>query len=158
MVEERIRVEKREVVSGRVRISTITDHVEDVVREELRGTRAEVVRVSIGRTLGPDEAVPGPRTEGNVTIIPVFEEIVVVEKRLLKEELHVSQLTVAEDFEIPVTKEARVTEEITIGKDVEDRTETVHDKVRHTGVRTGTVFRAAVTQRTAQAYLEMSDS
>lgn len=104
VIEERIRVEKREVVSGRVRVSTVTDHVEDMIREELRGTRAEVVRVPIGRTLGSDEAVPGPRTEDNVTIVPVFEEIVVIEKRLvLKEELHITQQTVVENVEVPVT-------------------------------------------------------
>ena len=41
-----------------------------------------VNRVSWGET----------RTEGEVMIIPIFEEVVVVEKRLvLKEELHISQ-------------------------------------------------------------------
>ena len=38
-----------------------------------------------------------------MTIIPVLEEILVVEKRLvLKEEVHVSQTTSGEDVEVPV--------------------------------------------------------
>ena len=40
------------------------------------------------RTLAPGERPPEPRTEGEAMIIPTFEEMVVVETRLvLKEEL-----------------------------------------------------------------------
>lgn len=56
LVEERLRLEKRQVISGRVRIRTVTDHIEDMVRDELRGTRVDVERVPVGRTLAPDEA------------------------------------------------------------------------------------------------------
>jgi stress response protein YsnF len=46
----------------------------------------EVKRVAVNRII--DGPVP-VREEGNVTIIPVFEEVLVVEKRLmLKEEIH----------------------------------------------------------------------
>ncbi|RYY15982.1 MAG: DUF2382 domain-containing protein, partial [Alphaproteobacteria bacterium] len=39
-----------------------------------------------------------------VTIIPILEEILVVEKRLvLKEEVHVRRTAAAEDVEVPVT-------------------------------------------------------
>ncbi|MCJ2086982.1 YsnF/AvaK domain-containing protein [Methylobacterium sp. E-005] len=39
-----------------------------------------------------------------MTIIPVLEEILVVEKRLvLREEVHVRQTTAGEDVEMPVT-------------------------------------------------------
>ena len=82
----------REAVTGRVRVSTKTETFAEVVRQELRGMRAEVVRVPVDRTLEPGETPPEPRTEGEVMIIPIFEEVVVVEKRLvLKEELHISQ-------------------------------------------------------------------
>jgi stress response protein YsnF len=39
-----------------------------------------------------------------VTIIPVLEEVLVVEKRLvLKEEVHIRSTTSGEDVEVPVT-------------------------------------------------------
>lgn len=66
---EEIAVTKREVATGRVRVSTETDEVEEVVRQELEGTRAEVARAAVGRTLEPGETPPGTRSEGEVTII-----------------------------------------------------------------------------------------
>jgi hypothetical protein len=42
------------------------------------------------------DVAPEVRVEGNVTIIPVLEEVLVVEKRLvLKEKLHISYRTIA---------------------------------------------------------------
>jgi uncharacterized protein (TIGR02271 family) len=102
--EERLHVAKRDVLSGRVRISTATDTIEEVVRQELQSVRAEVERVPIDRYLEPGEALPQPRTEGDLTIIPVLEEVLVVEKRLLlREELHIRREASVEDVEIPVT-------------------------------------------------------
>jgi stress response protein YsnF len=44
------------------------------------------------------------RTEGDVTILPVVEEVLVVETRLLlKEEIHVRRTATRETVEIPVT-------------------------------------------------------
>jgi stress response protein YsnF len=44
------------------------------------------------------------RTEGETTIIPVVEEVLVVEKRLvLKEEIHIRRLISKDDVEVPVT-------------------------------------------------------
>jgi stress response protein YsnF len=44
------------------------------------------------------------RVEGDTTIIPVVEEIVVVEKRLvLVEEVRIRQITTSEDVTVPVT-------------------------------------------------------
>ena len=96
-------VSVREAVTGRVRVSTQTETFAEVVRQELRGMRAEVVRMPINRTLEPGEAPPEPRTEGDVMIIPIFEEVIVVEKRLvLKEELHITQHVTTETVEVPV--------------------------------------------------------
>ena len=86
LVEERLRVEKRAVDTGRVRVSLRTETVEELVRETLRGRRADVQRVPVGRQV---DDVPAVREEGGVMIIPVVEEVLVVEKRLvLREELH----------------------------------------------------------------------
>lgn len=104
IVEETARIEKRAVEKGRVRVSTQTDTVEQVLRETLRGDAVGVTRVQINRTFSEGEAAPQVRNEGGVTIIPVLEEILVVEKRLvLKEEVHVRRTTFGEDVEVPVT-------------------------------------------------------
>jgi stress response protein YsnF len=103
LAEETLNVSVRNAVTGRVRVSTSTETFEEVVRQELRGMSAEVERVPIDRTLDPGETPPVPRTEGDVTIIPVLEEIVVVEKRLvLKEELHITRSATVEEIEVPV--------------------------------------------------------
>jgi stress response protein YsnF len=104
VVEETARIEKRAIETGRVRVGTQTDTVEQVLRETLRGEAVEVTRVPINRTIAEGEAAPQIRDEGGVTIIPVLEEVLVVEKRLvLKEEVHIRRTTSAEDVEVPVT-------------------------------------------------------
>ncbi|GJD48651.1 hypothetical protein OPKNFCMD_1374 [Methylobacterium crusticola] len=44
------------------------------------------------------------RMEGGATLIPVLEEILVVEKRLvLKEDLHLRRTAMGQDVEVPIT-------------------------------------------------------
>ncbi|XYD09083.1 YsnF/AvaK domain-containing protein [Methylobacterium sp. NMS12] len=104
LVEETARIDKRAVETGRVRVSTRTETVDQVLRERLRSDTVEVTRVSVNRTLSESELPPAVREEDGVTIIPVLEEILVVEKRLvLKEEVHIRRTTADEDVEVPVT-------------------------------------------------------
>ena len=104
IVEEEAHLGTRRVESERVRVSTHTDLVEEHLRETLRSDEVEVMRVPVNRTLEPGEAAPTIRTEGNVTIVPILEEIAVVEKRLLlREELHILRDTTTETVEVPVT-------------------------------------------------------
>jgi uncharacterized protein (TIGR02271 family) len=101
IVEEEVRVDKREVVTGRVRIRTIVETLEETARASLEGETVEVQRVPIDRVV---DVAPQVRNEGDVTVIPVVEEVVVVEKRLvLKEELHVRRHRTTESVEVPVT-------------------------------------------------------
>ena len=73
-----------------VRVATVTHEHEQLVDEALTHERVEVERVPIGRTV---EAVPPIREEGDTTIFPLVEEVVVVERRLvLKEEIHIRRL------------------------------------------------------------------
>lgn len=103
LATERPVVSIRQTETGRVRVTTRTEVFADHVEAELKGMRADVVRVSINRELEPGEPLPTPRTEGEVMIIPILEEVVVVEKRLvLKEELHISQQVTTETFETSV--------------------------------------------------------
>ena len=104
VVEETARVGTRAVETGRVRVRTATETVEEVLRESLRSETVAVTRVPIDRTLAAGEVPPGIRTEGEVTIIPVLEEILVVEKRLvLREEVHLRRSASADEVEVPVT-------------------------------------------------------
>jgi len=104
VVEETARIDKRAVETGRVRVRTTTETVEQVLHEILRSDSVGVTRVPIGRTLAEGEAAPVVRTDGGVTIIPVLEEILVVEKRLvLREEVHLRQTTMGQDLAVPVT-------------------------------------------------------
>lgn len=101
LVEEEAHVGKRERVTGRIRVHTTTDEREELVRTTLDEEVVEVERVAVDRTV---DEVPEIRTEGDVTIIPVVEEVLVVEKRLvLKEEVHVRRRRSSETLAVPVT-------------------------------------------------------
>ncbi|MCJ2005840.1 YsnF/AvaK domain-containing protein [Methylobacterium sp. J-092] len=104
LLAETARIDKRAVETGRVRVSTRTETVDQILRETLRSDHVGVTRVPINRTLTEGETPPVVREEDGVTIIPILEEILVVEKRLvLKEEVLVRRTTAAEDVEVPVT-------------------------------------------------------
>ena len=105
LVEEALRVGKRQVETGRVRVSVSTDVQEQVVRETLRSERAELERVPIGRELAVGEPAPALRQEPDGTVVvPVLEEVLVVERRLvLKEEIRMRLVAVDEAVEQPVT-------------------------------------------------------
>ena len=101
LVAEEARINKREVVTGRVRIRTRVEEAEETVRGTLDEEVVEVERVPVDRIV---DAAPAVRQDGDVTIIPVMEEVLVVEKRLvLKEELHVRRRRTQESVEVPVT-------------------------------------------------------
>ena len=113
LLQEDLRVEKRSVATGKVRVRSVVDTVEEVAHAALADERVEVTRVPVDREVG---APPQVRTEGDVTIVPVMEEVLVVEKRLvLKEELHIRRSIAHENFEVPVTlrKQRAVIERLT---------------------------------------------
>lgn len=90
VVVEQLRVEKRTVEGEGMRVRVVTDEEEAPANVTLRSERIEVERIPIGRVV---ESAPPVREEDGVTIIPVMEEVVVTETRLvLKEELHVRRI------------------------------------------------------------------
>ena len=104
LVEETLLLGKRQVESGHVRVSLTTELVEEVLRGTLHSRRAEVERRPVGRVV---TEAPSVRQEGDVMIIPVVEEMLVVEKRLvLREEIHVRM--VSEDRMVEQTATRRV--------------------------------------------------
>lgn len=82
--EEELFVDRKHVAGDTVKVRTVTHEQALVVDEAMTHQQVEIVRMAVGRVVN---AVPAVREEGEVTIIPVMEEVVVVERRLvLKEE------------------------------------------------------------------------
>jgi stress response protein YsnF len=100
VVEESATIDKRQVVTGHVRVRTVTDTVEELAHASMQREDIEVTRVPINRVI---ETAPEIRTNGDVTIVPVLEEVLVVTKQLvLKEELHIRRHIETETVEVPV--------------------------------------------------------
>ncbi|MTE00796.1 DUF2382 domain-containing protein [Paracoccus sp. YIM 132242] len=101
IIEETVSLTTRKVATGRVRIATRTESVDQVLPAHLSSLDVEVVRVPVGRKI---ETVPQTTTEGDLTIIPVVEERLVVTRELyLLEEVHVRRVERTETVEIPAT-------------------------------------------------------
>jgi uncharacterized protein (TIGR02271 family) len=86
---EALEINKRRVETGRVRIRKIVHEHEETVDPPLLHDEVVVERVPINRVVeGPISA----RSEGETLIIPLLEEVFVVEKRLLlKEEVRITK-------------------------------------------------------------------
>lgn len=107
-IEEQLKIGKREIVRGGVRVHKYvdTDVVEETLR--LRDEEINVDRETVNRKLTPDEADAAFK-----------EETIELTER---------------DEEAVVEKEARVTGEVAVGKEVREREETVGGEVRKTRV------------------------
>ena len=82
LARERVRVEKREVerVAAKIKLRT---HEEDArVAETLRREQIDIERVPVDRVV---DDVPVTRTEGDVTVIPIVEEVLVKRFRVIEE-------------------------------------------------------------------------
>ena len=100
LVEERLSVVKRQVESGRVRVHVTVEEREELVTEQLMRDDLQIERVPKNVRVTD---VPHVRLEGNTTIVPVVEEVLVVEKALvLVEEIHICRRSVPEEAQIPV--------------------------------------------------------
>lgn len=87
VMEEELQVSKKKVATGVTRVTKKVHHVEQLIKLPLDADTVEINRVTIDRFIDEPVAI---RTEGDVTIVPVMEEVLVVEKKLrLKQELHI---------------------------------------------------------------------
>ena len=87
VIHEKLRIEKREFESGRVLVHKTVTERDEVAEVLLRQQDLIVERVPVGRVVSK---APPTRQDGDTLIVPILEEILVVEKRLmLKEELHI---------------------------------------------------------------------
>ena len=101
LAHEELVASTREVETGRVRVRTVVDEHEEIVRQELARSTVDVERVPIDREI---DEIPEPRTEGDTYIIPVVKEVLFVRKALvLTEEIRLHRKTFTEQVEQPVT-------------------------------------------------------
>lgn len=105
IVEERLATSKVKVETGRVRVRTIVEEQQETIRDQLTRATVDVERVPMNVEVAEP---PQVREDGDTTIIPVFEEVLVVQKKLmLVEEIHLHRRSAVEDFEQPVTLRAQ---------------------------------------------------
>jgi uncharacterized protein (TIGR02271 family) len=89
LFEEEASVERETLETGRVRVATVTHTRDHLIDELLARTSVEVKRVPIGRVI---DAIPPVKDDADLTVIPIVEETLVVERRLvLKEEVHIQR-------------------------------------------------------------------
>jgi uncharacterized protein (TIGR02271 family) len=94
---EELKVARQTVETSRVRVATVTHTRDHLVDELLARTNVEIERVPIGRVI---DAIPPIREDADLTIVPVVEETVVVQRRLvLKEELHIRRVHTTERYQ-----------------------------------------------------------
>ena len=121
LLAEEINVEKEAVETGRVRVSKQTHTREVAVDEDLLRESAEIETVPIGRRIFE---MPSVRHEGETTIVPIVEEILHTERRLiLKEEVRITRRKSTEQFHDRVTlryQEAVVTRVQSASEAVDD--------------------------------------
>ena len=90
LAREELEVHRRTVETGRVRVVKTVRTEEQVVDLPITRRELAIERVPIERFVSEPPAV---RQEGNVTIVPVLEEVLVVEKRLmLREEVRLTMV------------------------------------------------------------------
>lgn len=107
VVEERLQIGKREVERGGVRVRRVVSEEQVEEQVTLRDETIHVDRHAVDRVVGSGDT--DFFTEKTIELTETDEEAV-------------------------VAKEARIVEEVVVGKDVEERTETVRDTVRRADV------------------------
>lgn len=112
VVEESVSIRTRKKETGTVRVEKNVREEEEVIDVPLSTTEVEVQRVPVDRIV--DEPV-AERREGDTLIVPVLEEVLVVEKKLrLKEEIHITTRKTSREHSERVTLRK---EEVTVERD-----------------------------------------
>ena len=120
LMEETLSVTKREVVTGGVRLVKRVTEREETVDEALLRESVQVERVPINRLV---TEAPASRQEGDTLIVPILEEVLVVEKRLmLMEEVRITRTRteVHQPQTVTLRSEEAVIEDITPGAPLAD--------------------------------------
>ncbi len=89
VLQEELNIQKKQIVTGVVRLRKLVQEREELVNEPLLSETVEVERIPVNRVV---EGPIAPRYEGQTTIISVIEEVLVVSKQLvLKEEIRITK-------------------------------------------------------------------
>ncbi len=97
LTEERAVVSARPVERGSVRVSTHREEREELIRQTLHHQDVSIERVSRHERV---EATPAVRQEGDTLILPIVEQVLVTEVRLmLVEEVRITRRDRTEDVE-----------------------------------------------------------
>jgi len=101
VIEETLDVQKRQVETGGVRITKVVHEREEVVNVPRVREEVTVERVTLNRIVDTPVSM---RQEGDTLIIPLLEEVIVMEKRLMvKEELRITKRRIEEQASQQVT-------------------------------------------------------
>lgn len=113
VMEEHAQVHKKIVENSRVRITKKVHEEEATIDTSARSETVKIERIPIEKYV---DAAPEIRYEGSTMIVPVVQEVVVVQKRLLLvEEVHITKkINSMPDQEImPLRREEIIVERIT---------------------------------------------
>ena len=115
IIEEQAIISKRLVQGGGVRISKVVHEREETVHTTLARQETDVTRVPVGEFVSETEQT---RQEGDTLIVPVYEEVLVVEKRLrLRERLMITKRLVEtdQDEKVVLRTEEAIVERVEAG-------------------------------------------
>lgn len=94
IIEETLVIQKRRVETGGVRVTKVVHEREEEVKVPHVREEITVERMTLNRMV---DAPVSARQEGDTLIIPLLEEVVVMEKRLMvKEELRITKRRIEE--------------------------------------------------------------
>ena len=101
LLAEEVAVSKQVVETGRVQVARVTHQREQLIDELLAHETVEIERTPIERHV---EAMPAVREEGDTIVVPIVEEVLVIERRLfLKEEVRIRRVRSTERHQESVT-------------------------------------------------------
>ena len=101
LVEEQLSIQRKQVETDRVRVRTVVETEDVLVEGLLQVGRLDVTRVAVDREVSE---APEPYRDGDVLVIPIVEERLVVEKRLfVVEELRMASSSQEEAISVPVS-------------------------------------------------------
>jgi len=109
VAQEEAQVAKRRVESGAVRVRKFVRERVEMIDEPMLHDEVDIEHIAINRVV---EAPTPPREEGDVLVVPVYEEVVTVQRQwVLKEEIRLRRREVQTRHREQVTLRA---EEITV--------------------------------------------
>ena len=101
LLAEEVAVSKQVVETGRVQVARVTHEREQLIDELLAHETVEINRTPIGRQV---DTMPAIRDEDDTLVIPIVEEVLVIERHLLlKEEVRVRRVRSTERHQESVT-------------------------------------------------------